>query len=179
MQRIADARFCTGWIIRVEPTQFAAKISNGDAAWLNSEFRVEIQGREAVAEFSASMIAFDGKVGLFRITSPMLRRTSAEVPRFAVRELKAVLRHLGQEYDAEVMDLSWTGIGVRLDFALPAKDEVEVEIKGLVGNFRVKATVQYCRSCSATGKFRLGMKLAPLDRIEKGRWHQLVACEAA
>lgn len=173
LQRLSDARMVHGWISEFETTWFTARLTGNLSISPGDKFAVRVFGEGCDLVLAAYARSAVGNIFRFDIEGKIAHAESQGDPRYS-RNTPA---YIG-DYPATVVDVSPLGIGLLATIPYRAGDEVTIDIEGV----QVQGEVRYCRPLRDPGSnYRIGIRLAPMDRIGRARWSEIVhaAKEAA
>ena len=77
--------------------------------------------------------------------------------------------------EGQIKDVSEHGLGIITQEEITSKSKIRVTIYAGMGVIEVDAEVRYCRKVSENpDTFRVGLRLADLDRINMSRWNAVL-----
>lgn len=166
LQRLSDARMVHGWISEFDTTWFTARLTGNLSISPLDRFagRIFREGGDLV--FTAIAQSAVGNIFRFDVDGKISVVESQGDPRYSRR----TAAYIG-DFPATVVDVSPLGLGLIAAVPYRSGDEVAIDIEGL----QVKGEVRYCRPLRDQGSnYRIGIRLAALDRIERARWSEIV-----
>lgn len=193
-QRLHDARIVRGWILRVDGglltvratdgcplsfgEQFAARTArlNGDVAFMvvlrdAAEISAEESLREAAKVDRPTMLDFGERTYVFEVMGQMVPMPASGDPRYVCDPARVVVG--GAE--AELRDVSPSGLGVVTLTRHEVGERLPVSVEGSGRPVEIMAEVRYCRQLAVHPPlYRIGLHVLSADRIEQARWQVVV-----
>lgn len=190
LQRLHDARIVRGWIIGVDGglltvratdsyslefgEQFAARTArlNGDVAFITvlrdtATVSAEAGLREAAKNDRPTLLDFGERTYIFEVLGQVVPMPPSGDPRYICEPSRVIVG--GAE--AELRDVSPTGLGVVTLTKHDVGDCLEVSVEGTGRPVKVLAEVRYCRQLATFPPlYRVGLHVTSADRIERARW---------
>ncbi len=191
LSRHKDAKFVNGWVqyFRGESIVITAEDHLGSEP--GDTFYVEAYGPKAKACMEAVLKQVDSDntlsdeaegqaIPLVKLTLQLKGHLqvvdNAEASRIMVDRMFASFELGGTVVRAQVRDVSVHGIGIITDAQLEKGAELELTIGTALGPVIGKGVVRHVREYR--GKFRVGVELTSLSRLDGSRWKKLLG-EAA
>lgn len=193
-QRLHDARIVRGWIVGVEGglltvratdgcplsfgEQFAARTArlNGDVAFIvilrdAALVSAEESLRAAAKADRPTMLDFGERTYIFEVLGQMIPMPPSGDPRYVCDPARVII----DGAEAELRDVSPSGLGVVTLTRHDVGEEVDVSVEGAGRPVKIKAEVRYCRQLATHPPlYRIGMHVLSADRIEQARWQVVV-----
>lgn len=176
LQRIGDMKFFAGWVEAINHAQVRIRLKNNSVPVVRGErFSVEVAGKEQTAAFIGEVTDVAGAVIEFTLPRGMALLPKKETARISMFGVQGRVMFEGSEYSVTLVDISENGLGILTSSALERGAVVDFEIFTPLGSVNGSGEVRYCRQDGdAVGKFRAGLLVTSLDRIERARWNQLL-----
>ncbi len=197
MHRLRDARIFHGWI----QTMFGSRVevlTPADAfVQIGEKFRFELHGRKTSAVFDACLTdveqfdvesqgveyAVEGSAAKvveaewivlqFNIDG-QFRYANALQP-FRIRTTNIEIKVIARDWTCQAtsVDVSMKGIAILHDQQVEPGQKVKFEAMTPLGKVMGEAIIRQCQKAKG-GKFRLGLQLCDLGRLDKPRWERLI-----
>ncbi len=174
LQRLKDAKFFAGWVKALTETEMHIRLKNPFGMELGDHVLVEVHGSESVATFPAVMTLRSGEDAVFRLAKAIIYVAAKENARISVAPMQCIVQYEGSSVQTEVVDVSAGGFGMLAPQAFKRGDIIQVEIESPFGPVACGGEVRYCKpDAEASGSFRVGIRTAEMERLEKARWNRL------
>jgi hypothetical protein len=199
LQRLDDARLLHGWIIRVRQTllsiratdepvlkvgeRFAARTArlNGDVAFIAQLTESNLTCaqdhiRRAAHQERATYLDYLERVFVFQVLGEMVPMAASGDPRYICEPSRVTVG----EAEAELRDVSPSGLGVVTLAPVFAGEVLPVVAEVDGRKVEVRAEVRYCRRVSTLPPlFRVGLRVLSAGRIDQARWLSVVRQRSA
>lgn len=170
-QRLADARFFSGWIQQLDARGAVIDFDGGEEVRVGEEFFFEISGKKHTYSFRGRLVLASGKHLAFQILGDLRLGPVREEVRVAASGAQASVTSANRGYLARVADISPSGVGLLMSVALEREATVELAIDTAQGEVTCKGVVRYCRTANPAGTaFRVGLALLLDDRCAQAKW---------
>lgn len=180
LQRISDSKLFAGWMKELNRADAVVDIPSGNELRAGQEFMVQAFGPSACATFRTRLRLMSGTRGSFAIEGEVRFLKSTEEPRMKVSGVTATIEDDYAPFEAQVVDISSSGMGMVSSIPLEKGETVKLTISTLAGPVGALAEVRYNRQVSENPiAFRIGLKLQPLARLNQARWNRLLDGSAA
>jgi hypothetical protein len=191
LSRHKDAKFVNGWVQYFRGESIVVTAEDHLGSEPGDTFYVEAYGPKAKACMNAVLKIVDADntlsdeaegqaVPLIKLTLQLKGHLqvvdNAEASRVMVDRMFATFKAAGVEFRAQIRDVSVHGIGLITDAKLATGTELELTIETALGPVVSKGVVRHVRDYR--GKFRVGVELTQLSRLDGSRWKKLLG-EAA
>jgi hypothetical protein len=174
LQRIADARFFSGWIVEMSNKDASILLNDLETMEVGDIVVGEVSGRENRALFDAQVTKTLQDVTHFDFRRTPRYEPSRENPRTLVRNVSGMLSFQGEDVDVSVLDVSVGGIGFLTYAPLPVGSLVKFCLETPHGPVKVSGEVRYCRSdAHRFGLYRAGALITELGRLDRARWNKM------
>lgn len=176
LQRIGDMKFFSGWVEAINHVQVRIRLKNSNVPVNRGErFSVEIAGKEQTAAFIGEVTDVAGLVIELLLPRGMALMPKKESARVSMFGVQGRIMCEGSEYAITLVDMSENGLGVLCSSQLERGVQIDFEVFTPIGSVNGTGEIRYCRSDGdASGKYRAGILVHSLDRIERARWNQLL-----
>jgi hypothetical protein len=194
LQRLSDSKFFTGWVESLESQEMILRTDKTVQLHIAEEFSLEIYGDKVRCDCFAVMeglakevkpVYFDSQdlrqedeVACERykleITSEYRFFETKEGRRKLVQKFEGMLLINDNEYETEVCDISYGGLGCFFYDRLEIGSTVGFRKKIDGRNLDLEGEVRYCRKDRTTGWFRIGLQWGEMMRTDAGSWNRLV-----
>lgn len=177
LERLSDGENFYGWIVRINPKEMRARLSNCEAISQHDVFQVTLASAKGRADFKAEATVRLDEIVVFAMPA-CVRIDPPEdgVVRQQVFGVEAELIVGGQTQKAQVADVSDMGIGLFVAVAVEPSSKARLCVSTTNGVIDCEGMVAYCRSSDSPGELtRVGLKLDPMSRLSRARWVQLLS----
>lgn len=175
MQRVADMRFATGWIVNIGPGSAAIKVNESSNWSPGDTLFVQAYGVGECLSFGGQILSFVADVATLRIEGDTKVSASDEKTRHLVEGLKCHLKLGWFEAETEVLDVSTSGLALKTAVQVPKGESAELTIHTHFGDVLATATAKYCRKFAGGGEtFRIGFELKTVDRLSEAKWRMAI-----
>lgn len=180
LQRLSDAKFFAGWVKEFSRTDLVVRCAEPVIVAPADVFMVQVHGHTSTALFRAVLShQFEAEL-FFTIPEPVRFLTAHEAVRVSVNGLTALVTSNGRAVEAQVVDLSVKGAGLITTCEFTKGDKVTIAFSTPLGPVECTGVVRYAKPDPAEDdKYRLGLELDELGRIERARWQRLIEQDAA
>ena len=180
LQRLNDAKFFAGWVKEFSRTDLVVRCAEPVTVAPTDVFMVQVHGHTSTALFKA-VLSHQFEVELFlTIPEPVRFLTAHEAVRVSVDGLTALLTSKGRAVEAEVVDLSVKGAGLLTTCEFTKGEKVTIAFSTPLGPVECTGVIRYAKPDPAEDdKYRIGLELDDLGRIERARWQRLIEQDAA
>ncbi|MGV3615527.1 MAG: PilZ domain-containing protein [Fimbriimonas sp.] len=189
-QRLTDARIVRGWIVGVDGAllsvraaedlplnageQFAVRTArlNGDVAFLatmvgTAPVCAQEGLRRAATSDRPTMLDFGERSYSFEVMGQVVPMPPSGDPRYVCEPSRVVIGNA----EAELRDISPSGLGVTTLTRHYVGEQVTVVAENGDRPVKVLAEVRYCRQLATHPPlYRIGLHVLSADRIERARW---------
>lgn len=166
LQRLSDAKIVHGWVSEFDTTWFTARLNGNLSIAPGDKFAVRVFREGGDLAFIATARSAASGIFRFDIEGKISVHEAQGDPRYS-RQTAAYI----DDFPATVVDVSPQGIGLITATPYRSGDEVTVTIEGV----QVRGEVRYCRPLRDAGaNNRIGIRLAPMDRIGRARWSEII-----
>jgi hypothetical protein len=190
-----DARIFNGWIVSFIGRNITVRVATDAALAIEEEFRFEAYGDKMLATFAATLkeiysfqLLTDGLLNQIEgsdskiITANSIEirlhtlgdirfNSSQESVRFRVDQWPCNVSQNGQSFQAQVLDISRSGLAISSSSVCEPGSAVGVEVHAPHGTTRAEAKIKYCRNNpDRPSEYRIGLEFGELGRIDKRRW---------
>ena len=166
LQRLSDARIVHGWVSEFDATWFTARLNGNLSIAPGDQFAVRVFRESGDLAFIA--LARSAATGVFRFD--IEGKISLHEPQGDARYSRQTPAYI-DDFPATVVDVSPQGIGLVTAVPYRSGDQITVAVEGV----QVCGEVRYCRPLRDPGShYRIGLRLAPMDRIGRARWSEIV-----
>lgn len=174
-QRLSDAKLFSGWV-RIFDKESIVVMSNKPAVCkAGDEFMFQVYGPGKVVLFKATFQAQYAKELSFAISSPLQYAPAKEEMRVLTEGTTGVLTGEGHEMEVMLIDISAGGAAVISAIYFSKETPVELQVASPAGPISLKGEVKNCREADGMGsQYRVGIRLAPVTRVDSARWNQML-----
>jgi hypothetical protein len=191
LSRHKDAKFVNGWVQLFRGESLVVTTEDHLGSEPGDTFYVEAYGPKAKACMEAVLKNVDAEVSLqdevegqtvpltklnLQLKGHLQVVDNAESSRVMVDRMFATFKVNDMQFRAQVRDVSVKGIGLITDAQVSQGMELEMKIGTSIGPVIAKGVVKHVRDYR--GKFRVGIELTDLSRLDGSRWKKLLG-EAA
>ncbi|MGV3615528.1 MAG: PilZ domain-containing protein [Fimbriimonas sp.] len=166
LQRLTDAKIVHGWVTEFGVTLLMARLNGNLTIGPGETFACRVYREGGDLMFNA--VARSAEAGLFRfgVVGQVAVLSTQGDARYA-RDLPASIDNLS----VHVCDVSANGIGLIAPVPYRPGAELTVTLEGM----EVRGEIRYCRPLrEQASSYRLGIRLAPMGRIDRARWSEIV-----
>ncbi len=176
-QRLSDARFFSGWATEIAGAELTVHLSAPATLHRDDICMFEVYGVKATANFRGRLSTFADRTATFRMELPIrYLPAQPEDTRLNLRGITGKALWEGVEVAFEVVDGSEHGIGLISDAKLSRGDQVQLVLQTGYGQLVCNGEVRYSRVAEGDGgRFRTGVRLDEMSRVERARWERLLA----
>lgn len=135
---------------------------------------MNVDGENIVAEMKCNVLNIEGSICYLVISSTPKYTEPQFEPRTAVVGISGC--RLDAEGSFHVSDLSPKGMGIEADFEVSKGAVIRLNVTTQMGEIVVDGEVRYCRKMDG-GRFRIGLSIQELSRIESAKWLKLLNVE--
>ena len=194
-QRLSDAKILLGWTERMEGYGVVIRANLQTPLYPGDRFLFRLSGRGGDAMFTARLSSVESEdaaalvalaaasgTGAFLDLAEQyytfniegsVQMVKAETEARYSRENGSVV--LDGWLEGQIKDVSEHGLGILTQEEIPSKSTVKATIYAGMGVIEVNAEVRYCRKVSDNpATYRVGLRLADLDRINTSRWNAVL-----
>lgn len=180
LSRHKDAKFVNGWVTLFKGESVCVATEDPLGSEPGDAFYLEAYGPKSKACAPAVLRLIEPGEGeaklTFQLTGHVKVVDNAEPTRVLVNRMHADVSCSGSSFRAQVRDVSIKGVGLVTEQALSKGAEVEMTIGTSLGPIAAKGVVRHVRE--QNGKYRVGVELTGLSRLDGSRWKRLLG-EAA
>jgi hypothetical protein len=191
LSRHKDAKFVNGWVQFFKGESLVVTTEDHMGSEPGDTFYVEAYGPKAKACMDAVLKTIDAEVSMqeevegqsvpltklnMQLKGHLQVVDNAEASRVMVDRMFATFQVNDTQFRAQVRDVSVKGIGLITDAKVSAGMEIEMRIGTSIGPVVAKGMVKHVREYR--GKYRVGIELTDLGRLDGSRWRKLLG-EAA
>ena len=180
LQRLSDARFFSGWVAGFADGHLNVTLPAGCELAAGDRVFVTLNSVHCSATFQATLLPGGdstralGLEGVPRFAPPI------EDPRYATESMPGTLTLGHRRIEMEIADVSEKGLGGTIDVEVPRGSSVRFEIEGIYGKVGGCAEVRYCRADpTRPGRFRTGLLLIEIGRIDQARWVKMLGAQGS
>ena len=157
MQRYADAKCFSAWVISFDERSIVVEVSALKGLDVGESFLFQVSGLDACATFQAELKRMEGPNLCFQIMSPITMRPPYEDARIRL-DLEATVRVGEEAFVVCIEDVSAGGIGLLSEQPLDRWRTVDVLVKTDNGGANVEGQVRYCKAVvDGKWRFRIGL----------------------
>jgi len=174
LQRVADAKFFSGWIVEMTGKDAAVRLNDCETMDPGDIIVGEVSGRENRALIDAKVSKIVDDLVHFEFRRTPRYEVARENARTVVRNVTGSLNFQGEVVDVQVLDVSVSGIGFLTYAPLPAGSIVKLSLETAHGPLKVSGEVRYCRSdATRFGLYRAGALITEMGRLDRARWNKM------
>lgn len=180
LQRLADAKLFNGWLQNVNGLEISIECGEARDCRIGDEFFIQAFGPTECAAFNGKLHLRSDSNLLLKIQPPIRYVAATEDARIRVDGISVMLKVDDEPFEASVSDASRKGMGLVSPIQVDKGAQVELEVTTPRGSVLATGQVRYCRPDNVeSGKFRVGIKLDELNRLDRARWHRILSEIAA
>ncbi len=180
LQRLSDAKFFSGWVGGFMGSHLSIKFQSSTELALGDRVFVTICSAQCSATFQALAVARSPLETTLLLESAPKYGPVTEDVRYACEAMGGALTVGVRRYPFEIGDISEKGLGGYVDTEIPSGTTMGFEIEGLYGKVAGAAEVRYCRTDpQKEGRFRIGLLIVEVGRIDQARWGRMLGAQAA
>lgn len=198
MHRLKDAQILHGWIQTMFGSRVEVLTPADSFVQIGERFRFELHGRKTSAVFDASLTgveqfdvqsqgveyAIEG-TGMKVVEAEWItfqfnidgqfRYANALQP-FRIRTSNIEIKISGKDWTCQssTIDVSSSGLSLLFESAIDIGQKVKFEAATPLGAVLGGAIVRSCQK-TRDGKYRIGLQLADMGRLDKPRWDRLIS----
>ncbi|MBI5708402.1 MAG: PilZ domain-containing protein [Armatimonadetes bacterium] len=180
MQRLSDAKLFNAWLQGVLGLELYLESDEPTDVVPGQELYVQVAGPSLSAHFNSCVTLVSGSQIRMRVVPPIRYLAATEDARVRADGIVATVERESESFDVAVVDASRHGIGIASPVAFERGESITLTIvfKGL--SVTATAEVRYCRADKKQeGKFRIGLLISDLKRLEQAKWSRLLSEFAA
>jgi len=176
-QRLRDAKLFSGWVQTLTPTYGQVKVDDKFNAEPGDRFFFQIYGDASCAMLPVSFASVRLGVAHFTIDGAIKTVASGEEMRTLIDgEIKCLLKLGWFESWGQILDVSFSGLGIKTSAPVERGENAHISILSSVGEITGKGEVRYCRKIEGLdGFFRVGLELEEYDRLNMAKWRRFLA----
>lgn len=180
MQRLSDAKLFNAWLQGVFGLELYLECDEPTDVQPGQELYVQVAGNNLSAHFNSSVTLVSGSQIRMKAIPPIRYLPATEDARVRAEGIVATVERDGETFDATVVDASRHGLGMSSPVAIEKGESLSLTIvfKGM--SVTATAEVRYCRTDKKEeGRFRIGLLISELRRLEQAKWSRLLSEFAA
>ncbi|MCW5936856.1 MAG: PilZ domain-containing protein [Fimbriimonadaceae bacterium] len=179
LQRLSDAKFFGGWVLRIADKAIVVKAPDAPGFQTGETFHFQVFGQDASLVFQARFASAIGDQAVFELSQNPRQIPSNEQARRTVRGITANLAHPSGSVELEIFDASYDGLGVLCALELQNGETYQVQMQSPVGDLQVSATVRHCKPAGdRLNRYRVGFQIQADSRTELARWRSQLGLAA-
>jgi hypothetical protein len=172
-QRLGDAKLLYGWVQEVTEQKVVVEIDSEVSLQVGDQFQFDLIGFSRRVMFQAALVAAtNGRYG-FRLTSRPQFAAVSESVRVSLRGVGVTIESPDGPKTATVLDASPGGMGLLLDEKPSAGEEMTLRFNTSPETITARVVVRYARPTPDGKRFRAGVQILEMNRIDRGRWMKL------
>ncbi len=180
LQRLSDARFFSGWVSGSLGNHLSLRLAPGGDLALKDRIFVSLAAADFGATFHAEVTGLAGCEATLLIEGTPKYGPATEDVRYSTEAMSGTLLTGARKVDLEIGDISSKGLGGHVGSELARGTSVRFAIDGLYGQVAGAAEVRYCRADhTQPGRFRIGLLITEVGRIDQARWTRMLGSQAA
>ena len=180
MQRLSDAKFFSGWVGGFLGSHLSMKMPASAELVAGDRVFVTIVSAQCTATFTALVTGRSAVDSQLQLETPPKYGPVTEDVRYATEAMGGAITVGPKRHEFEIGDISEKGLGGYVDADLARGMNVGFEIEGLYGKVGGMAEVRYCRADpTKAGRFRVGLLIVQVGRIDQARWVRMLGAQAA
>ena len=186
LYRKKDARIINAWVQYFRGNSIIVSINDEFECCNGEHYYVEAFGHKVKACLDTKLIKFAHEATAedcgprttvtLRVEGQIQVADSVEQSRHLVEGMSVELKFGATLFNAVVRDVSKDGSGIVADEPWEVGLPVTLRIDSPLGRIEASGEVRYSKP--AEGKFRIGIKLKELSRIDGSRWRRLLGLAA-
>lgn len=180
LQRLSDAKFFSGWVGGFMGSHLSMKFQSASELVTGDRVFVTICSAQCSSTFQAVVIARSPLETTLLLETPPKYGPVTEDVRYACEAMGGALLQGSKRYEFEIGDISEKGLGGFVDAEIARGTKIGFEIEGLYGKVAGQAEVRYCRADNQKGgRYRIGLLIVEVGRIDQARWGRMLGAQAA
>lgn len=175
LHAVGEEQWLAGWVTHLSREEARIRLWNLVPFKVGSRVVCECYGQGTVARFVATVLAQAGPDLAFDLIGSISYSPSDETPRIYTTGLAGELTDGGETAAMTVLDVSPLSLGVLVDRAFAAGQELTMELPTEMGPISAKVCVANCRpDPDREGSFRIGVNVVEMPRLDRARWGRLI-----
>jgi hypothetical protein len=172
---MSDAKLFNGWVKELTETTIEIQLETEAKLTPHERFAFEIYGFHQNVIVIAELVTPKLDSLLFRLSSNIRLTAPSESVRLRTDHVAIFCKVLTSEgeFEAEVVDVSGSGVGILSPKALVRGDIHSFKFETQYGLADGVGEVRYCKKNADEKMYRIGIKLQFESRVSRGRWAQL------
>ena len=180
LQRLSDARFFSGWVAGALGNHLSVRLAPGSELVLKDRVFVSLASAEFGATFHAEVTGVMPSETSLMIEGTPKYGPATEDVRYCTASMAGCLASGSKRYPIEIGDISSKGLGGHVETEIARGTQVRFDIDGLYGQVGGTAEVRYCRADPVQpGRFRIGLLIIEVGRIDQARWGRMIGAQSA
>ncbi len=175
LQRLRDLKFFAGWIKSANLNELVVEI-RGEAPLLPSDqFHLEAALDASKISLPCTLSRKELSTCWLEVTGIPTLTSPGQEPRYRANEVSVTVK-LGHNFiEADAIDISQSGIGIRSETAIPSLTQVKITAQGRCATVTGIGLVRYCRpDPEDRSYFRIGIQIEFENKLTRALWQRLV-----
>lgn len=176
LERLSDGENFYGWVVRINPHEMRARLTNCQAISQHDVFQVTLASAKGRAVFKAEATVRLDEIVVFAMPACVrIDPPDDGIVRQQVFGVDAELTVGGATQKAQVTDVSDMGVGLLASNDVEPGSKARLCVSTPNGVIECEGAVAYCRAAESPGELtRVGLRLDPMSRLSRARWVQLL-----
>lgn len=176
LQRRTSGEWMSGWVTHLVREEARVRLWTPIPLLTNEPIVGECYGQGTLARFSGRLLAQAGQEISIGVIGSISYAPSEETPRICATGLVGQLGSRESCAAMQVLDVSPASLGALVDLEFDPGAELTMDLPSEMGPITARVSVANCRpDPEMPERFRIGMHILDMARLDRARWGRLVA----